>query len=97
LWTLAANLAGTYGVCKTACTLKLDYYSLKRRVQESTVPAVMARGQRPAFVELAGSTLVPSECVIDFQNSAGARMRMHLKGVTMPDLAALGRSFWSAE
>jgi hypothetical protein len=98
LWTLAANLAATYGVCKTASTLKLDYYSLQRRLNENMAPAVLARGRRPDFLELPASTLAaPGECIIDFENSAGAKMRIHLKGVAVPDLAALGRSFWSVE
>jgi hypothetical protein len=96
LWTLATNLAATYGVSKTACTLKLDYYSLKRRLSEST-PAVAGDGQ-PAFLELpAPAVAAPAECVIDCENSTGAKMRIRLKGVTISDLAALGRRFWSAE
>ena len=39
LWSLAMELAATYGVCKTASTLKLDYYGLKRRLGESTSAA----------------------------------------------------------
>jgi hypothetical protein len=38
-----------------------------------------------------------NECIIDCENSAGARMRIHLKGIALPDLGALGRSLWSAE
>jgi hypothetical protein len=98
LWSLAANLAVTYGVCKTASTLKLDYYSLKRRLSESAMPAAQARGGLPAFLDLPVSALAaPGECVIECENSDGARMRIHLKGVALPDLAALGRSLWSAE
>jgi len=98
LWSLATNLAATYGVCKTATTLKLDYYSLKRRLSESTMPAAEARGEQPEFLDLPMSALAaPGECIIECENSAGARMRIHLKGVALPDLAALGRSLWSAE
>jgi hypothetical protein len=39
LWSLAMELAATYGVCKTASTLKLDYYGLKKRLGESTSAA----------------------------------------------------------
>ena len=93
LWTLATQLAGTFGVSKTAAALKLDYYSLKRRLSEST-----SAGDPTAFLELPGSSLaVAGECIIDCENSVGARMRIHLKGVGLPDLAALGRSLWSAE
>jgi len=93
LWKLATELAGTFGVAKTASTLKLDYYGLKRRLCEST-----SASNPSDFLELPGSSLAAAgECIIDCENSVGARMRIHLKGVALPDLAALGRSLWSAE
>jgi len=63
----------------------------------------------PAFIELSSSSLqgVPSmgvsnECVVEFEDGAGARLRVHLRGSDAPDLVAcglvaLGRSFWSGE
>jgi hypothetical protein len=52
----------------------------------------------PAFVELPASTLsTVGECVIELENAAGSRMRVHLKGVHVPDLVALTGGFWSAE
>jgi hypothetical protein len=95
---LATQLAGRFGVSRTAATLKLDYYSLKRRLPEGTAPVAQAGGGEPAFLELPASSLAAAaECVIDCENSSGARMRIHFKGVALPDLAALGRSFWGAE
>ena len=38
-----------------------------------------------------------SECVIEFEDGGGAVMRVHLKGTEVPDVLALGRSFWNAE
>jgi hypothetical protein len=93
LWTLATRLAGRFGVSRTAATLKLDYYSLKRRLSENTLAS-----DPTAFLELPGSSLAAAgECIIDCENSVGARMRIHVKGIALPDLAALGRSLWSAE
>ena len=95
LWTLAIELAATYGVCKTASTLKLDYYSLKRRLSQSTSAEVR---DRTAFLELPRSALsAAGESIIECENSAGAKMRILLKGIALPDLAALSRSLWSAE
>jgi len=99
LWDLAVELAQRHGVSRTAGALKLDYYSLKKRLaangpgrQETQPPAA-----RPAFVELpAAPFAVAGECLIEFENAAGAKMRVHLKGPAMPDLAALGRDFWGA-
>lgn len=94
LWALAAQLASQFGVCKTASALKLDYYSLKSRLAESTSAS---DGDPTAFLELPHPATAAGECIIDCQNSVGARMRIHLKGVAFSDLAALGRSLWSAE
>ena len=100
LWALAAELATTYGVCQTSVTLRLDYYGLKKRLaakaSQPTTPSTPS--PRPAFFELAASTLVtPGECVIEFENAAGSRMRVHLKGGQAPDLVALSGSFWNAQ
>ena len=37
LWSSAVKLAGTYGLCRTARTLRLDYNALKRRVESAGV------------------------------------------------------------
>ena len=100
LWTLAVELATTYGVCQTAVMLRLDYYGLKKRLEAkvSQPDPLAAPSQRPKFVELAASTLVaPGECVIEWENAAGAKMRVHLKGTQTPDLVALSGSFWKAK
>ena len=33
-------------------------------------------------------------CTLELENTAGAKMRVQLKSVSMPDLAAISRSFW---
>ena len=93
LWSLAIELARLYGMNKTASTLKLDYYGLKKRLGEST-PAVAA--DQAAFLEIP-PLAAAGECIIDCENSAGARLRIHVKGIALSDLAALSRSLWSAK
>ncbi len=105
LWASAVKLAGTYGLNRTARTLRLDYYAFKKRLErwpaaarhvppdvaDHVLPAVA-----PAFLELplpAGGGVC--ECTVEWENAGGAKMRVHLKGVATPDLAALSRSFWS--
>ncbi len=95
LWTLAIEVAEAHGLHRTASALGLDYYSLQKRAESWN-------GRRPraaaAFVELSPLPLASAgECVIEFDNGLGARMRVHLKGYDAPDLASLGRSFWDAE
>ena len=93
-WRSAQKLATKYGICQTARVLRLDYYSLKKQLeQQSAEPSPV-----PAFIELpspsAGQT---SECVIEFENKSGDRMRVHLTDSTVPDLITLGRSFWGID
>ena len=100
LWNLAVALAAKCGVSRTATELAVDYYSLKKRCeQEPSSPA----GQREdsassaGFIELPSSALTASsECAIEFEKASGAKLRVHLKGACLPDLAALGRGFWGA-
>jgi hypothetical protein len=85
-------MAAKYGLNRTARALKLDYYSLKKRVDRADRPASSS-----AFVELPSSPLVSNECVIEWEDAAGARMRVHVKGQNLPDVLALSRSFWNAD
>lgn len=95
LWTLAVKLADAHGLSRTASALRLDYYTLKRRVKSTSSAAHPAT---PAFVELSSPPLAaPRECVIEFADDSGATMRVHLRGCEVPDLVALGRGFWSGE
>jgi hypothetical protein len=34
-------------------------------------------------------------CSLELENTSGAKMRIQLKSVAMPDLAAISRSFWN--
>jgi hypothetical protein len=93
LWTSAVRAAGKYGLNPTAQALRLDYYGLKKRVEAAGNPPDC--GAVATFVELAppagGSA---RECILELEDPGGAKMRVHLKGVDAPDLAALSQSFW---
>ena len=91
LWQAAIKMAATYGIHPTARALKLDYYSVKKRLAGTDTPSATT------FVELPSSPLASSECVIEWEDAAGARMRVHVKGQTLPDVLALSRSFWNAD
>ena len=93
LWKSAARMAEKYGVNQTATVLKLEYYALKRRVEERSSEA----SSGPAFVELPAAVVHASECVVEFEDGVGASLRVHLKGAEVPDLLALGRNFWNAD
>ena len=100
LWASAVKMAGTYGIHQTAKALRLDYYSLKKRAEKETAssPGVPEGGSVATFVELAaGASADVGECILELEDVGGAKMRVHLKGVAAPDLAALSRSFWGME
>jgi hypothetical protein len=91
LWKEAGRLAGHYGLNKTAKALHLDYYDLKKRADAHAG----SDGPAPAFVELVPAASSPfPECLIELEAQSGTKMRIHLKGMTLPDLAALGGMFW---
>jgi len=98
LWAAAVKVADKYGIHRMSKVLRVDYYRLKRRVEEVTADRaeVASEGRAARFVELP----VPlprsmGECLIEWEDAEGAKMRMHLTGGETPDPAALSRSFWS--
>jgi hypothetical protein len=98
LWKLAIDLAREHGLSRTATALKLGYYDLKKRVAErSTVNEPGPRGTAAdGFVELDPAALaVPCQCKIELEKPCGSRLRIEVQG-SMPDLEALGRSFWES-
>jgi len=98
LWDVAVRTAGTHGLHRTARVLRLDYYRLKERCERhAAAEAGPTEGSTAgAFLELAGpSSVGPCACTVEWEDGAGARMRLSLQGVATPDLAALSRSFWN--
>ncbi len=111
LWSSAVKAAGAFGVHRTARALGVDYYALKKRVEGKPGGAKRA-GRRPAataskgsaatggttFVELPPAAWPGSgECIMELEDASGAKLRVHLKGLGAPDLAALSRSFRQGE
>ena len=97
LWAAAVRAAGRHGIHRTARALRVDYYVLKKRVEREVAqtPGVPEAGGVATFIELASPAQAGScECILELENVGGAKMRVHLKGVEAPDLAALSRSLW---
>jgi hypothetical protein len=98
LWAMAARLARRYTVARIARFARLDYYSLRDRLDALAVDSARKQEGQPSFVELPLPLCVPSaECTVELEHPRGGRMRIHVKGAPAPDLVALSRSFWSAE
>ena len=99
LWALAVEHARTIGVHATARRLRLDYYSLKQRVEAAGGAGAPVASAGPAFVEMVPTGVGPAgvtECVIDLADARGATMRIALKGPAGLDLTALSQCFWRA-
>jgi hypothetical protein len=106
LWSSAVKLVSAYGLYRTARALRLDYYALKKRAERGprannnspTAPTAVSKAEVVTpFLELVSPISTATECVVELENAAGAKMRVHLKGVASPDLATLSRSFWNHE
>ena len=92
------ELAGKFGVSRTAAALRVGYDALKKRWDARAGTASGMSARAAAFVELppasTASTAVTGDCLIELEKSSGARLRIRVPGTHLPDLAALSRSFW---
>ena len=95
LWARAVTLAQACGLNKTARTLGLKYDSLKKHLEATPPPASGLRTAGPEFIEVLPRTMMPSsiECTIEWEDASGVKMRMHVKGASMADLASFARGF----
>ena len=88
LWELAVKLATKHGLHRTARTLKLDYYSLKKRAEAAEG---RQEGNSPTFLELPPALVAAQECVIELEDGA-VSLRVSLKGYSATEVATVGRS-----
>ena len=104
LWSLAVESAREYGLHRTARALRLDYNGLKKRTEfpvpgksSPAAPAGNRHAKQPAeqFLELLPAGTNPViECTIECESARGDRIRIHLQGRELPELAALSRELW---
>jgi hypothetical protein len=93
LWDLAVRLVSRHGLSRTVTALGLDYYSLKKHVEEAG-PQPPSPG--PAFVELPAPLLASKQAHFELDNGAGATLRVQLVGYDAADLEVLARCFGNA-
>ena len=97
LWRAATEAGQEHGVAKTAQTLRLDYYGLKKRVESAPEarPAA-APSSEVRFLEIPlGASSARPECVLEFEDGQGARLRVELQGTALAELETVARSLWS--
>ena len=91
LWSVAMEVARRDGVNPTAVALHLDGGKLKRRM--AAADAVAGKAVPPTFVELLAPSVGLRECTIELEGRNG-KLRIHWKGATAADVAALSRALW---
>ena len=99
LWAAAATAARAHGLWAVSRALRVNYESLKARVQKmsSREPAAAA-----GFVELDAAQLVSRAgdavtTVIELSSGDGAKMMVRLEGQDAPDVSDLAQAFWERE
>jgi hypothetical protein len=99
LWRQAAALARKHGLNPTARALGLNYHSLKRHLAKTTPPEEISTQATPDFIELLPGAMTPGvvECTLEWADSDGATVRMHLQGASLPELASLVHVFRSCQ
>ena len=95
LWARAVTLAQAYGLNRTARALGLKHDSLKKHFETSPTDASDPGKARAEFLELLPRPMNPSsiECTLEWEDAGGAKTRMHVKGVGIPDMVSLARLF----
>ena len=91
LWSAAIEVARRDGINPTAVALHLDGGKLKRRM--AAADAVPGKAMPPTFVELVAPSVGLRECTIELNGRKG-KLRIHWKGATSADVAALSRVLW---
>jgi len=93
LWQKAVILAREHGLKKTACAPGLKYYSLKKRLDETSADELGPLKIKPDFIELPAGAMTPGcvECMIGWADGRGATVRMHIRGA-----ACRGWPLWRA-
>ena len=98
LWRSAVKLAGAYGLCRTAQTLRLDYNALKKRVYSAGPSDASGPKTAAPFIELFPPQRVGGpECIVELEDARGAKMRIHLAGQQSAEVVtAVSQVFFGA-
>ena len=95
LWAAAVSLTSKYSISQISRELVLDYSTLKKRAVIKKKDAAVSTNP-PDFIEVnLEPAAAAAECIVEMQDIAGAKMRMHFRGKTDFDLLQLAKAFWS--
>lgn len=95
LWEAAVRLCGTHGVSRVSQWLRLHHTTLKKRAAKISSPRSCR--PKPNFVEWslpAGSLpgISPAEYVVEVAGRDDAAQRIHVRGASVSEVAALARA-----
>ena len=99
LWEAAVKLCRTHGVSRVSGWLRLHYTALKKRLGKRSSPSSVR--PQPRFVEwqlpaggLPGSSA--AEYVVEVPGPGDAAQRIHVRGASISEVAALARALRAA-
>ena len=96
LWQMAVSTAAVHGVYATARRLRLNPTALKKRTLSEQKEN--ATNDTPQFLEFPWLGTVPAaECILEAEDQAGRKLRIHLKGGATAQAFSLGRMLWRDE
>lgn len=102
LWQAAVEVfhIGGHSLHKISKTLHLNYTALKQHVEQHLSSSIEVKPEPPpehssAFIAFELDPPISlSECIIEMEDTAGAKMRMCLRGKTDPNILEICKSFW---
>ena len=92
LWAAAVSLSDRYSIHRISKALHLNHTALSDRI--SACKANSTQPTDPCFIELPAPQSPASECLVEMENRAGEKIRMHFSGAIGFDLLALSQNFW---
>lgn len=95
LWQESVSAAAEYGVGAVSVRLRLDYYTLKSRL-EKLGGVSKAEEKVPTFVELVPPVRKSSGNAIEFQKAGGSKLRIEFQGELTTELSKLSERLWRA-
>ena len=101
LWDAAVAAAHEHGVWAVSRALRVNYESLRGRIEGETRDGRSETGEAGGFVELDGLQILGAAeragAVVELSRPDGAKMTMRLEGAGARDVVALADAFWRAE
>ena len=94
-WEESARAAAEYGVGAVSVRLRLDYCTLKSRL-EKLGGMSKAEAKQATFVELVRPVKKSSANALEFQKVGGSKLRIEFQGELTQELSKLSERLWRA-